>query len=151
MASRDPTTDDITAIVPLLEVLTLADPAPTFTLFPKLPPELRNKIWKKACFVSRVVDVWCVPVGDTGFGDACVRPFRQKIWMFKSHSQPPILHASKEARSIDLQYYELSSKPRRLPRLDKLMSKFRFRLGFMSIGSTTSFAQCQLRTLKNLD
>jgi hypothetical protein len=28
--------------------------------------------------------------------------------MFKSHSQPPILHASKEARSIGLQYYELS-------------------------------------------
>ena len=48
MASQDPTTDEITAIVPLLEVLTLADPAPTFTLFPKLPPELRLKILEDA-------------------------------------------------------------------------------------------------------
>jgi hypothetical protein len=48
MATQDPTNDFTAAIQPLLEDLTLADPQPNFTLFPKLPPELRLKILKYA-------------------------------------------------------------------------------------------------------
>lgn len=48
MATQGPASDFTAAIQPLLEDLALADPQPTFTLFPKLPPELRLKILKDA-------------------------------------------------------------------------------------------------------
>jgi len=48
MASEHPTSDDVAAIEPLLEGLTLAEQPPTFTLFPKFPPELRLKILEDA-------------------------------------------------------------------------------------------------------
>ncbi|KAE9374292.1 hypothetical protein N431DRAFT_335360 [Stipitochalara longipes BDJ] len=85
------------------------DQGDVFTLFPKLPPELPNKIWKNACFVSRAVDIWQVPVGENDFGKACLKAFRNRIWVYKSHSRTPsILHTSMEARSVGLEHYELS-------------------------------------------
>jgi hypothetical protein len=48
MATQGPTSDITAAIQPLLGDLTLADSQPTFTLFPRLPPELRLKILKDA-------------------------------------------------------------------------------------------------------
>jgi hypothetical protein len=29
-----------------------------FMWFPKLPLEIRNQIWREACFESRAVDIW---------------------------------------------------------------------------------------------
>ncbi|KAH8755454.1 hypothetical protein F5882DRAFT_444769 [Hyaloscypha sp. PMI_1271] len=48
MATQGPTSDITAAIQPLLGDLTLADSQQTFTLFPRLPPELRLKILKDA-------------------------------------------------------------------------------------------------------
>jgi hypothetical protein len=33
-----------------------------FTCFPKLPTELRLKVWKEACFQRRIIDVWPNPI-----------------------------------------------------------------------------------------
>jgi hypothetical protein len=69
-----------------------------FTLFPKLPPELRDKIWNEHCaqLQPRIVDLW--PTTDS----------TEKKMRYGTHSQAPtILHISREARSIGLQYYKL--------------------------------------------
>jgi hypothetical protein len=41
----------------------LDDDAPKFKLFPRLPIELREKIWEEACNEPRVIDLWALPVG----------------------------------------------------------------------------------------
>lgn len=48
MDSQKPTSNEFARIQPLLEELTLADQPPTFTVFPKLPPEIRLKILEDA-------------------------------------------------------------------------------------------------------
>ena len=83
--------------------------AQTFTYFPKLPPELRHKIWKEACLIERVVDIWAVPLdvkGSTAFFENADIPLP---YSFKSHSKIPIiLHTSRESRSVGLENYHLS-------------------------------------------
>jgi len=75
------------------ESMTEEQSGPVFTLFPKLPPELRNKIWKNACFVTRFIDLWYFPVGEKEFRDACIKESSKRLWVYKSHSQtPPIMY-----------------------------------------------------------
>jgi hypothetical protein len=75
------------------ESITEEQSGPVFTLFPKLPPELRNKIWKNACFVTRFIDLWYFPVGEKEFRDACIKESSKRLWVYKSHSQtPPIMY-----------------------------------------------------------
>ncbi|PMD49319.1 uncharacterized protein K444DRAFT_713022 [Hyaloscypha bicolor E] len=91
------------------ESITEEQSGPVFTLFPKLPPELRNKIWKNACFVTRLIDLWKFPIGEKEFRDACIEEFNKTIWVYKSHSQTPlIMHTPQEARAVGLGYYKLS-------------------------------------------
>lgn len=77
-----------------------------FTLFPRLPTELRLKIWKDACFEPRLIDLWFVPVelNQSINFDETAQPF-----VFRSHSRgvPSILHTSQEARIVGLQNYSL--------------------------------------------
>lgn len=72
------------------------EPGPIFTLFPKLTPELRNKIWKEAWFQIRIVDLWLTEA------------FTSNHITYRSHCRPPgILHTSREGRGIGLQHYAL--------------------------------------------
>jgi hypothetical protein len=73
-------------------------PNQVFTLFPKLPPELRNKIWNEHCTQSepRIIDLW-------GTKNSTMEKMR-----YGTHSKaPPILHTSNESRYIGLKYYKL--------------------------------------------
>jgi hypothetical protein len=69
-----------------------------FTKFPKLPPELREQIWKEHCgdYEPRVVDLWLKESSTEGnliYGTHC--------------RAPALLHTSSEARRIGLQHYDL--------------------------------------------
>lgn len=86
---------------------------PTFHKFPKLPMELRLKIWTEACCTIRNVDLWAEEVEYTmRFGPppkywSGDEP--ESITIFRSHSQPPgVLGANKESRTEGLKHYELS-------------------------------------------
>jgi hypothetical protein len=72
---------------------------PVFTLFPKLPPELRNKIWKNACFVTRLIDLWYFPIGEKEFRDARIKGFNKRRWVYRSHSKTPLIMYVLEAVS----------------------------------------------------
>jgi 2EXR family len=78
----------------------------TFTRFPKLPLELRRKIWKEACSVPRLVDLWAnFPFTlQMGF-DATFRPMAYDS--YSSKYPPAILHASHESRIVALENYRL--------------------------------------------
>jgi hypothetical protein len=92
--------------------------SPVFTLFPNNPPELRNRIWKRACSLRRVIDLWFFPIGDENLESFCSDHFDEFPWTYKSHSQPPVvLHTSCEARTIGLKHYELSFGTALLKRL----------------------------------
>lgn len=73
-----------------------------FTCFPNLPPELRQKIWKEGCCVSRNIDLWVTKNRNPG-------KLNRHPFICRSHSQrpPAILHTTKEAREVGLRYYSL--------------------------------------------
>ena len=82
----------------------------TFGLFPKLPPELRNKIWKLSLPGPRVIRIThdprnmaTVKIQEIGAGPS---PF----WRAKANAGPvpALLHVNKEARSLASQYYSLA-------------------------------------------
>lgn len=87
-----------------------------FTLFPKLPLELRRNIWKQACFVPRNIDIW---VQDLLEGNSlCGRSYNSRfrghfryplnVFSYRSLSRPPaVLHATGESRAIGLEHYSL--------------------------------------------
>jgi hypothetical protein len=78
-----------------------------FTVIPKLPVELRLKIWKHACYHGRNVSLWSVPLeGSIAIAgeEVVVKPFK---WM-SHHRIPAILHACSEARVVGLQHYTLT-------------------------------------------
>jgi 2EXR family len=82
---------------------------PVFTMLPKLPPEVRNKIWKSACFMPRVVDLWYAPIGDRKFSQFCIGNMNARPFEYRSHRKAPgMLHTCQEARSVGTKYYELS-------------------------------------------
>jgi 2EXR family len=76
-----------------------------FTRFPDLPIEIRFKVWKLACFVTRNVDIATGTVGIT-FGEedgTAARPH-----YYRSRCLPPaLLHVCKESRQEGLKYYKL--------------------------------------------
>ena len=75
------------------------DSSKSFTLFPPLPAELRNKIWTYACFIPRYIDVWEKRFVHSHLGSHLEACSYNKI--------PSLLHTCSEARSIGLQYYSL--------------------------------------------
>ena len=77
--------------------------------FPKLPFELRIKIWLFAVNKQRTITVQEDGIW-TGYGDDFVFTIRQV--KHNAHSVPAILHTSCEVRSAALRHYELYISPR---------------------------------------
>ncbi|KAH7360192.1 hypothetical protein BKA65DRAFT_492596 [Rhexocercosporidium sp. MPI-PUGE-AT-0058] len=74
----------------------------TFTLFPKLPLELRLKIWSEAYCVTRnlVLQIGYIGVKDE---DAGWQPF----YFYSTCAAPAVLSTCREARNEALQHYSL--------------------------------------------
>jgi len=78
----------------------------TFTPFPRLTPELRNKIWTYACFIPRYIDIWYEKFKEqTHISES--DGFR---WVISEHysshnAYPSLLLACSESRTIGLQHY----------------------------------------------
>ena len=88
-----------------------------FTLLPKLPLELRGKIWKEACFEPRIIDIWVQGLlEDPSFADSIcshVAAFVSDDCSYHSHSAiPAVMHACRESRATGLKHYclEFSTK-----------------------------------------
>lgn len=84
----------------------------TFELFPKLPPELRAKIWDEALYEESSVRI--VPVWTEGKAVGCVLPTKQLI--------SPFLFVSRESRSRAVLVYDTS-----LPVWHRPLPRFRIR------------------------
>jgi hypothetical protein len=86
-----------------------------FTPFPKLPPELRNKIWKTGCFEPRNIDLWIHRVmEDPNMGDLDFGPDIKDVLedieycTYRSHTRPPaLLHTCSESRTVALKHYSV--------------------------------------------
>ncbi|KAE9366646.1 hypothetical protein N431DRAFT_445360 [Stipitochalara longipes BDJ] len=77
----------------------------TFTCFPKLAPEIRIKIWKEACKVTRNVDLW-VEIGWWLSNIDGTLPGYPHF--FRSQSRPPaVLSVCRESRAEGLKFYTL--------------------------------------------
>jgi hypothetical protein len=75
-----------------------------FTLFPKLPIELRVKIWKLASFVQRNVIISASSL----YLSNNSKYSKEWPYYFASSSPPPaILHTTRESRTEGLKYYLL--------------------------------------------
>jgi len=88
----------------------LDDEAPKFTLFPRLPIELREKIWEEACNEPRVIDLWALPVGQ-GIGNPrkLDRLFGETPFGYKTHQiDPAVLEACQQSKEVGHRHYELS-------------------------------------------
>jgi hypothetical protein len=69
---------------------------PKFTLFPQLPIELRNKIWRHATEFPQAINLY-------GIG----RWEGVKHSVSELYNIPPVLHASSESRAEALRHYQL--------------------------------------------
>jgi hypothetical protein len=76
----------------------------TLTLFPKLPIEIRLKIWKIMCYIQRNVDIttehFIISDNENSTTDY---PYFYK----SSCPSPAVLHVSQESRSEGLKHYQL--------------------------------------------
>ncbi|PMD24516.1 hypothetical protein NA56DRAFT_656237 [Hyaloscypha hepaticicola] len=74
----------------------------TFLLFPKLPVELRAKIWGYACSITRNVDIWARSL------DVQLRySYERPLFFYSSLPPPSVLHVNSESRSESLKYFNL--------------------------------------------
>jgi hypothetical protein len=83
---------------------------PKFTLFPRLPIELREKIWEEACSEPRVIDLWALPVGQ-GIGNyhKLDRLFGETPFAYKTHQiDPAVLGACHQSKDVGHRHYEVS-------------------------------------------
>ena len=85
----------------------------TFTIFPKLPPELRLRIWTLTANTPRNIDIWSREDGGvvkfTGrdrHGNFQEQTFRT-VQTTSTQSVPAILLVSKESRTVGLKHYTL--------------------------------------------
>jgi 2EXR family len=76
---------------------------PTFTLFPKLPIDLRIKIWRNASSVTRNVDLWIETYSLDDFNDS----LDDIYYWCSSCAVPAVLHANQESRTEGLKHYTL--------------------------------------------
>jgi len=86
----------------------MAEPGPVklvFTCLPKLPAELRPRVWKYTCCVTRNVDIWVNPIYINIHEDG---GSRSRPYQFVSKCPPPaVLHVCKESRTEGLKHYTL--------------------------------------------
>jgi hypothetical protein len=73
------------------------------TLFPKLPIEIRLKIWEYDCFFTRNVDIWAKNIK----GVVCDETGEVAHYFHSYTSPPSLLHVCKESRFEALQHYQL--------------------------------------------
>ncbi|CZR55805.1 uncharacterized protein PAC_05693 [Phialocephala subalpina] len=80
-------------------------PCSTFTLFPKLPKELRLQVWNNASFITRNVDIW---IAVLRVGDPLSQFVNSEHHYFVSSAPPPaLLHCCQESRAEGLKHYTL--------------------------------------------
>jgi hypothetical protein len=113
---------------PHLEIYNFADPppdeTPSFTPFPRLPPEIREKIWRHAMQRERIIRVYLRPLdyglkGDVALDRGPTGGAAQHIAIVdgkRLHSK--CLHINSEARAAALRFYRVHV-PCRLRRHDK--------------------------------
>lgn len=75
-----------------------------FTCLPKLPAEIRRRIWKHAAFISRNIDIWSPYRGDMKLEGMTFQCNHFLTFI----APPPLLHISSEARAVGLKYYSLA-------------------------------------------
>lgn len=72
----------------------------TFSFSPKLPVELRAKIWGYACSITRNVDIWARSL------DVQLRySYERPLFFYSSLPPPSVLQVNSESRSESLKYY----------------------------------------------
>jgi hypothetical protein len=88
----------------------LDDGAPKFTLFPRLPIELREKIWKEACNEPRVIDLWACAVGQViGNAHKLEQLFAGIPFAYRTYQiDPAVLGACQPSKTVGNRHYELS-------------------------------------------
>ncbi|KAL2071266.1 hypothetical protein VTL71DRAFT_12501 [Oculimacula yallundae] len=76
----------------------------SFTLFPKLPPELRLMVWEYVCFFTRNVPLWNVLLAKPRQEDIGYIPYKY----ITGCPPPSILSVNLESRETGFKYYKLS-------------------------------------------
>jgi hypothetical protein len=74
----------------------------TFTLFPKLPPELRNMVWRFAASEPRVVKIFSERPNPKDWTSTIAD---HQIYSDSRQHIPPILQATSESRRVALKFY----------------------------------------------
>jgi hypothetical protein len=112
MTTHGPPCDSTTGIPSLAENLSLENANPTFTLFPKLPPELRLKILRRALPFSRKGRRFIEVKARIG---ASSRHSKEPCWFVLDDNayssdvkDVGLLRASKESRDAYLRYFDKS-------------------------------------------
>ncbi len=109
MAAQSPTCCSIVEIQSLLDKLTLANLQPTFTLFPKLPPELHLKILEDALPIGRKGYRFVKVIGRIS---APSRHSKEHCWFILGNNAYSsdvkdigLLGENKETRNVYLRYF----------------------------------------------
>jgi hypothetical protein len=114
----------------------------TFTLLPKLPIEIRLKIWKSSCFFTRNVHIRAGNIS----GVVCDETGEVAHYFHSYTSPPSLLHVCKESRSEALHHYQLDFGTACKHTIEALHPKlpFQHRQEFISIGRWIGSA-CSIR------
>ncbi|KAG4427716.1 hypothetical protein IFR05_016802 [Cadophora sp. M221] len=80
-----------------------------FTIFPLLSLEMRLLVWEFVCFQPRLVDIWPTKSGIELLARLFLEEGFEEPYYNYTHcgTVPSILHTSREARTVGLQYYQL--------------------------------------------
>jgi len=122
----------------------------TFIPFPKLPIELRIKIWKCACFFTRNVDIWAkdfwISTTEEGYDRHRAAPY-----YFHSYTPPPpLLHVSKSLGRRRSNTINSSLEPLSNLRSQALRPKLALRCpqAYTSIGTRIGSVYCPRTVLE---
>jgi hypothetical protein len=88
--------------------MALVPEARTFTLFPKLPKELRIAIWEETANLPRNLDVWCSYTGEGVYQSDTAIVLYNKFEFTTRQPIPGVLLANKESREAAQKYFEMS-------------------------------------------
>ncbi|PVH75476.1 hypothetical protein DL98DRAFT_643998 [Cadophora sp. DSE1049] len=124
-----------------------------FTCFPKLPTELRLRIWDSASFLPRDLDVWVKSIANL----LGCQIFTETYKFHSAHLAPAILHTSHEARVQGLKHYRLAfgvdfmDEPLRVSTLPRIyLNPYSDRVCFLGtmVGKSSEEIRKMIRTYK---